>query len=59
MFYLIIAVIAPSLGVAVLTLLSSFLGLSFSLGALLEISFGIGLLQLLFISIIDSLRKGI
>ncbi len=59
MFYLIIAVIAPSLGIAVLTLLSSFLGLSFSLGSLLGISFGVGLLQLIFVSIIDSLRRGI
>ena len=59
MFYLIIAVIAPSLGVAVLTLLSSFLGLTFSLGSLLGISFGVGLLQLIFISVIDTLRRGV
>ncbi len=59
MFYLIIAVIAPSLGVAVLTLLSSFLGLTFSLGSLLGISFAVGILQLIFISVIDTLRRGV
>jgi pilus assembly protein TadC len=59
MFYLIIAVIATSLGIAVLTLLSSFLGLSFNLSSLLGMSFGIALIQLVFISIVDSLRRGI
>ena len=59
MFYLIIAVIAPSLGIAVLTLLSSFLGISFSLSSLLGISFGMAILQMVFISVIDSLRRGI
>ena len=59
MFYLILAVIAPSLGIAVLTLLSSFLGLTFSLATLLGICFGIGVLQLAFVSVIDSVRRGI
>ncbi len=59
MFYLILAVIAPSLGIAVLTLLSSFLGLSFTLKTLLGISFVISLLQILFISVITTLRRGI
>ncbi|MEK6932688.1 MAG: type II secretion system F family protein [Nanoarchaeota archaeon] len=59
MFYLILAVIAPSLGIAVLTLLSSFLGLTFSLATLLGICFGIGMLQLVFVSVIDSVRRGI
>ncbi len=59
MFYLIIAVIAPSLGIAVMTLLSSFLGLSFSLGTLIGISFIIGILQLAFIAILTNLRRGI
>src|SRR3989344_5456037 len=59
MFYLIIAVIAPSLGVAITTLLSSFLGLSLSLTSLLGISFFIGVLQLTFITILDNLRKGL
>jgi len=59
MFYLILAVIAPSLGIAVLTLLSSFLGFGFSLSSLLTVSFAITLIQLAFISIVDSMRRGI
>jgi len=59
MFYLIIAVIAPSLGIAIMTLLSSFLGITLSLITLLIISFFISILQLVFMSVLDNLRKGI
>ena len=59
MFYLIVAVIAPSLGIAIMTLLSSFVGISFSLGTLLGVSLVIIIIQLSFITILDNLRKGI
>ncbi len=59
MFYLIIAVIAPSLGIALMTLLSSFLGISLSLTTLLLISFFVMVVQLAFISVIDTLRRGV
>ncbi len=59
MFYLIIAVIAPSLGVSMLTLLSSFLGFSLSFGTLLWVAIGIALLQLMFLSVINSSRPGV
>jgi flagellar protein FlaJ len=59
LFYLLIAVIMPTLGVAILSLMSSFTGLSLSFGNLIGINFIIGILQLSFLSIMGGLRKGI
>ena len=59
LFYLLIAVIMPSLGIAILSLMSTFTGLTLSLANLIAISFVIGLLQFVFLSLITSLRKGV
>ena len=59
LFYLLIAVILPSLGVTILSLMSTFTGLTLSLSNLIGISFAIGILQFSFLSIIGNLRKGI
>ncbi|MEK6907339.1 MAG: type II secretion system F family protein [Nanoarchaeota archaeon] len=59
LFYLLIAVILPSLGIAILALMSTFTGLTLSLSNLIGINFVIGILQLSFLSIIQGLRKGV
>ncbi|MEK6862804.1 MAG: type II secretion system F family protein [Nanoarchaeota archaeon] len=59
LFYLLIAVIMPSLGIAVLTLLSTFTGLTLSLANLIGINTLVAVLQLGFLSFIGGLRKGI
>ena len=59
MFYLMIAVIAPSLGVAMLSLLSSFIGLSLDFNGLLGISVGVAILQLMFVATIKNSRPGV
>ncbi|AJF62249.1 MAG: Type II secretion system protein [archaeon GW2011_AR20] len=59
LFYLLIAVILPSLGVTILSLMSTFTGLTLSLSNLIGINFAIGVLQFSFLSIIGNLRKGV
>lgn len=59
LFYLLIAVILPSLGISILALMSTFTGFSLSFANLIGINFIIGTLQLLFLSIIGGLRKGV
>jgi flagellar protein FlaJ len=59
LFYLLIAIIMPSLGVAILSLVSTFTGFSLSLANLIGINFGIAILQFMFLSIIIGLRKGL
>lgn len=59
MFYLMLAVIAPSLGVAMLSLLSSFIGLGLDFNALLGIGVGVAILQLMFMAVIKSSRPGV
>ncbi len=59
MFYLMIAVIVPSLGVTMLSLLSSFIGLAVSFGTLLAIAVGTTLLQLVFLISIKQSRPGV
>jgi len=59
LFYLLIAVIMPSLGVAILALMSTFTGLALSLSNLIGINVGIGILQVMFLSLIGGLRKGL
>ena len=59
MFYLMMAVIAPSLGVAMLSLLSSFIGLALDFNSLLGIGVGVAILQLMFIAVIRNSRPGV
>ncbi|MCD4666476.1 type II secretion system F family protein [archaeon] len=59
MFYLMIAVIVPSLGITIIALLSTLLGINLSLGSLLGIAIAIAFMQFLFYSIIKSSRPGI
>ncbi|MBI4158934.1 type II secretion system F family protein [Candidatus Woesearchaeota archaeon] len=59
MFYLMIAVIVPSLGVTMLSLLSSFIGLNISFGTLLGIAIGTSLIQLFFLVTIKQSRPGV
>ncbi|MBW2996252.1 type II secretion system F family protein [Candidatus Woesearchaeota archaeon] len=59
MFYMIIAVILPSLGITMLIVLSSFLSLELSLPLLIGIVVLLGLLQLMFFVIIRSSRPAV
>lgn len=59
MFYLMIAVIVPSLGVTMLSLLSSFIGLSVGFGTLLGIAIGTSLVQIFFLVSIKQSRPGV
>ena len=59
MFYLMIAVIVPSLGVTMLSLLSSFIGLNVSFGTLIAIAVGTTLIQLVFLISIKQSRPGV
>jgi pilus assembly protein TadC len=56
MFYMLIAIIMPSLGVTMLTIFSIFIGIKLNLVILLTISFVIGFLQFMFIAMINSIR---
>jgi len=59
MFYLMIAVIVPSLGIAMLSLLSTFLGFTLSFGSLMGIAVFVGVIQLLFLTMVKASRPGI
>ncbi|MBD3355192.1 hypothetical protein GF361_04370 [Candidatus Woesearchaeota archaeon] len=59
MFYMIIAVILPSLGITMLIVLSSFISLELSLPMLVGIAVLIGLLQLIFFVVIKSSRPAV
>jgi len=59
MFYMMIAVIVPSLGVAMLIVLSSFLAFELSLFALLVIACFVAFIQFMFIAIIKSSRPSV
>ena len=59
MFYLMIAVIAPSLGIAMLSMLSSFIGLNLDFNSLLGIGVGVAIIQLMFIAVIRNSRPGV
>jgi len=56
MFYMIIAVIMPSLGITMLIILSSFIEIQISLGMLMVIAGFLGLIQLMFISLVKFSR---
>jgi flagellar protein FlaJ len=59
MFYLIGAVIFPSLGITMLALVSSFLSLNLTLGMLIGIALFVGLIQLVFLTSIKQSRPGV
>ena len=59
MFYMIIAVILPSLGITMLIVLSSFISFGLSLEVLIGIAVLFGLLQLMFFVMIKSSRPAI
>ncbi|MBI3051498.1 type II secretion system F family protein [Candidatus Woesearchaeota archaeon] len=59
MFYLIIAVIMPSIGLIMLVITASFLSLSLDIGALLAIAGLVGAIQLMFLMIIKSSRPSV
>ena len=58
MFYLMLAVILPSLGITMLSLLSTFLGIQLSFGALVGIAIFLAFIQLMFLNMIRSARPG-
>ncbi len=59
MFYMIIAVILPSLGITMLIVLSSFLSINLSLPILIGIAVMLGILQLIFYTVIKSSRPAV
>ncbi len=59
MFYMMIAVIIPSLGVAMLIVLSSFISFEIGVFTLFVIAFFIGLIQFMFIALIKSSRPAV
>ncbi len=56
MFYMMIAIILPSLGTTIIVVVASFIGLSLSFGYLLIITGLIAFIQFMFLSIIKSFR---
>ncbi len=59
MFYMVIAVILPSLGITMLIVLSSFMSLQLSLSVLIGVAVLLGLLQFMFYIIIKSSRPAV
>jgi flagellar protein FlaJ len=59
MFYMIIAVILPSLGVTMMIVLSSFISIQLSLPVLVGVAVLLGILQLIFFVIIKSSRPAV
>ena len=59
MFYMMLAVIAPSLGIVMLVVLATFVGFSLSLTVLLAIAGSIGFVQMMFMTIMKSARPPI
>lgn len=59
MFYMMIAVIIPSLGMTMLIVLATFMGFKLSLGVLLSIVGLLGFIQFMFVAIIKSSRPAV
>jgi archaeal flagellar protein FlaJ len=59
MFYMMIAVIIPSLGMTMLMVLATFMGFNLSLGILLSIVGLLGFVQFMFVAIIKSSRPAV
>ncbi|MBN2422557.1 type II secretion system F family protein [Candidatus Woesearchaeota archaeon] len=59
MFYMLIAVVVPSLGITLLTIITVFIGLKLSLSILMMIVGLLGFMQFMFVAIINSGRPSI
>jgi flagellar protein FlaJ len=59
MFYMMIAVILPSLGITMLIILSSFLAFELSLLVLIVVAFALGCVQFMFIAMIKTSRPAV
>jgi archaeal flagellar protein FlaJ len=59
MFYMMAAIIVPSLGMTMVVIMATFIGLKLSLGVLLSIAGGIGFIQFMFLATIRSQRPPI
>jgi len=59
MFYLLAAIVAPSLGITLFSIVASIMGLKIDMPVFLVILFFLGLLQLMFIGIIRSMRPNL
>ncbi len=59
MFYMMVAIIVPSLGVTMLVVLATFLGLQITLPVLLSIAGFLGFIQFMFFNIIKSARPSV
>ncbi|MBD3204555.1 hypothetical protein GF327_09770 [Candidatus Woesearchaeota archaeon] len=59
MFYMLIAVVVPSLGITLLTIMTVFLGLTLSLPILMVIAGLLAFMQFMFVAIINSSRPAI
>jgi archaeal flagellar protein FlaJ len=58
MFYLMIAIILPSLGITMMALLSTFLGIQLNLGSLIGIAVFLAFIQFMFLNTIRNSRPG-
>ena len=58
MFYLMMAVILPSLGITMLSLLSTFLGIQLSFGSLIGVAIFLAFIQFMFLNMIRGSRPG-
>ncbi|MFH0875718.1 MAG: type II secretion system F family protein [archaeon] len=59
MFYMLIAVVSPSLGITLVTILSIFMGFKLSLPLLLTIAGLLGFIQFMFVAMISSSRPAV
>ncbi len=59
MFYMIMAVILPSLGITMLMLMASFMGLNLNMGFLFGIVAGLGFIQFMFVAIVRNSRPAV
>ena len=59
MFYMMVAIIVPSLGITMLIVLTTFISVKLDLAALLAIALSLGFIQYMFFSIIKSSRPAV
>ncbi len=59
MFYMMVAVIMPSLGITMLVVLSSFVAVQLDLTVLIVIALAFGFLQFIFLAIVKSARPAV
>ena len=58
-FYMLLAIVLPSIGMVIFLVLSSFISLTINLGKMIVILFFIALLQVIFISMFESIRPNV